>query len=93
MTLRLYAEHKGYPLDHTTVFLSHDKIYAQDCENCETKEGKLDSISRIIQLDGNLSDDEKAGLLAIADKCPVSRTLTSEVIIKTSLKDGEKEGS
>jgi putative redox protein len=83
MTLRLYAERKSLPLDHVTVRLSHSKIHAVDCETCETKEGMLDRIERAITLEGALDDDQRARLLEIADKCPVHRTLTSEIEIKT----------
>jgi uncharacterized OsmC-like protein/fermentation-respiration switch protein FrsA (DUF1100 family) len=83
MTLRLYAEHKKLPLEQVTVRLSHGKIYAADCESCETKEGKIDRIERTIVLDGELNDDQRARLIEIADKCPVHRTLTSEVEIRT----------
>ena len=83
MTLRLYAERKSLPLDRVTVRLSHSKIHAADCETCETKEGMLDRIERAITLDGGLDDDQRARLLEIADKCPVHRTLTSEIEIKT----------
>ena len=83
MTLRLYAEHKKLPLERVSVTLSHAKIYAQDCEECETKEGKIDRIDRAITLTGALSDDQRARLLEIADKCPVHRTLHSEVNIRT----------
>jgi putative redox protein len=84
MTLRLYAERKGLPLEQVTVRLSHGKIYAADCESCETKEGKIDRIDRVITLAGALDDGQRARLLEIADKCPVHRTLTSEVEIRTS---------
>jgi putative redox protein len=83
MTLRLYAERKALPLDRVTVRLSHSKIYAADCETCETKEGMLDRIERAITLEGELDDDQRARLLEIADKCPVHRTLTSEIEIRT----------
>jgi putative redox protein len=83
MTLRLYAERKSLPLDHVTVRLSQSKIHAVDCETCETKEGMLDRIERAITLEGALDDDQRARLLEIADKCPVHRTLTSEIEIKT----------
>src|SRR5262245_62128586 len=83
MTLRLYAERKSLPLDRVTVRLSHSKIHAADCETCETKEGMLDRIERTITLEGELDDDQRARLLEIADKCPVHRTLTSEIEIKT----------
>jgi putative redox protein len=83
MTLRLYAERKSLPLDRVTVRLSHSKIHAADCATCETKEGMLDRIERAITLEGALDDEQRARLLEIADKCPVHRTLTSEIEIKT----------
>jgi uncharacterized OsmC-like protein/alpha-beta hydrolase superfamily lysophospholipase len=83
MTLRLYADHKRLPLGRVSVELSHAKIYAQDCEECETKEGKIDRIERALTLEGDLNDEQRARLLEIADKCPVHRTLTSEVNIRT----------
>jgi uncharacterized OsmC-like protein/pimeloyl-ACP methyl ester carboxylesterase len=83
MTLRLYAERKALPLDRVTVRLSHSRIHAVDCENCETKEGMLDRIERAITLTGNLDADQRRRLLEIADKCPVHRTLTSEIDIRT----------
>ena len=83
MTLRLYAERKALPLDRVTVRLTHSRIHAADCENCETKEGMLDRIDRVITLSGNLDEDQRKRLLEIADKCPVHRTLTSEIDIRT----------
>jgi uncharacterized OsmC-like protein/alpha/beta superfamily hydrolase len=85
MTLRLYAEQKGLPLEGVSVTLTHAKIHASDCATCETKEGKLDRIERTVALDGPLDEAQRARLLAIADKCPVHRTLTSEVEIRTAL--------
>jgi putative redox protein len=84
MTLRLYAERKALPLDRVTVRLRHDRIHAADCETCETKEGMIDHIERAITLDGALDAAQRARLLEIADKCPVHRTLTSEVDIRTT---------
>jgi len=86
MTLRLYADRKEWPLDSVTVRLNHQKIDAADCETCETKEGRLDHIERQIGLDGALDDQQKARLLQIANRCPVHRTLKSEIVIKTELK-------
>jgi uncharacterized OsmC-like protein/alpha-beta hydrolase superfamily lysophospholipase len=83
MTLRLYAERKSLPLDRVTVRLSHSKVHAADCETCETKEGMLDRIERAITLEGELDDVQRGRLLEIADKCPVHRTLSSEIEIKT----------
>ncbi len=84
MTLRLYAERKALPLDRVTVRLRHGRIHAADCATCETKEGMIDRIERGIVLEGALDAHERARLLEIADKCPVHRTLTSEVDIRTS---------
>jgi putative redox protein len=86
MTLRAYADLKQLPLDKVTVRLKHDKIHAQDCAECETKDGKIDKIEREIELIGTLDDTQRAKLLEIANKCPVHRTLHSEVYIPTSLK-------
>ena len=83
MTLRLYAERKALPLERVTVALSHAKIHAEDCAACETKEGMIDRIERAITFAGELDDDQRKRLLEIADKCPVHRTLTSEVDIRT----------
>ncbi|WP_227010648.1 bifunctional alpha/beta hydrolase/OsmC family protein [Pelagibius marinus] len=83
MTLRLYAERKGLALDRTRVTLSHDKIHAEDCETCETRSGRIDRIQRNIEITGQLSPEERQRLLEIADKCPVHRTLESEILIET----------
>src|SRR4029077_3977278 len=85
MTLRSYADQKGIPLERVSVELKHDKIHAADCAECETREGKIDRIDRLITLDGALDPQQRAKLLEIADKCPVHRTLHSEVLIKTRL--------
>ena len=83
ITLRIYAEHKKLPLSRVSVRLSHNKIHAEDCENCETKEGMIDHIERAITLEGDLTAEQRKRLMEIADKCPVHRTLESEVEIKT----------
>jgi uncharacterized OsmC-like protein/alpha-beta hydrolase superfamily lysophospholipase len=83
MTLRLYAERKALPLERVTVELRHGRIHAADCEDCETKEGMIDRIERAITLRGPLDAEQRRRLLEIADKCPVHRTLTSEVKIRT----------
>ena len=84
MTVRLYAEHKKLPLEQVAVTLRHQKIHAADCETCETKEGKIDRIDRTIAFAGNLDAAQRRRLLEIADKCPVHRTLTSEIDIRTA---------
>ena len=83
MTLRLYAQMKKLPLERVVVTLRHRKIHAEDCAECETKTGKLDEIERQIELVGPLDDTQRQKLLEIADKCPVHRTLTSEIRIVT----------
>jgi putative redox protein len=83
ITLRIYAEHKKLPLSRVSVRLSHNKIHARDCENCETTEGMIDHIDRAITLEGDLTPEQRKRLMEIADKCPVHRTLESEVEIKT----------
>lgn len=85
MTLRMYADHKKWPLESVEVRLRHDKIHATDCEECETKTGKVDVIERVITLGGELDEAQRARLLEIADRCPVHRTLESEVKVSTRL--------
>ena len=83
MTLRLYADRKQLPLTRTQVRLRHRRIYAADCAECETKTGLLDRIERVFTLEGDLKAEQRAQLMEIADKCPVHRTLKSEVDIQT----------
>ena len=83
MTLRLYAERKALPLDRLTVRLHHSRIHAQDCTDCERKEGMLDRIDRAITFSGDLTEEQRKRLIEIADKCPVHRTLTSKIDIRT----------
>lgn len=85
MTLRSYARLKKWPLQKVRVQLTHDKIYARDCADCETKDGKVDKIDRVIALEGPLDDEQRKRLLEIADRCPVHKTLTSEIKIATTL--------
>ena len=85
MTLRMYARQKKWPLEKVTVRLSHAKIHAADCAECETKEGKIDRIERSLEVEGPLDQTQRQRLLEIADRCPVHRTLTSEIIIQTKL--------
>jgi uncharacterized OsmC-like protein/pimeloyl-ACP methyl ester carboxylesterase len=89
MTLRLYADRKGLPLDRVAVKLTHDKIHAADCETCETKEGMLDRIDKEIVVAGKLDDAERTRLLEIAEKCPVNRTLKSEIDIRGTIRGSE----
>jgi putative redox protein len=85
MTLRLYADRKRWPLERVSVRLRHSRIYARDCADCETKEGRVDRIERVLSLEGALDTAQRQRLLEIADMCPVHRTLTSEIKIETSV--------
>jgi putative redox protein len=83
MTIRMYARRKEWPLDHIAVSLRHEKVHAEDCEDCETRHGMVDVIEREIALAGDLDEEQRARLMEIADKCPVHRTLHSEVQVRT----------
>lgn len=83
MTIGLYARKRQWPLEKITVSLTHAKIHAKDCEECETKDGRIDRIEMEIHLDGQLSDEQRAKLMEIAGKCPIHQTLTHEINIKT----------
>ena len=85
ITLRMYADRKAWPLEEIVVRLRHEKIHASHCETCETAEGKVDRIEREIELIGELSGEQRARLLEIADRCPVHRTLHSEILVDTRL--------
>jgi len=84
MTLRMYADRKGWPLETTTVRLSHRKVHAEDCRDCESESGKVDRIHREVEVTGDLTDKQRDRLLEIADKCPVHRTLHGEVKVDTT---------
>ena len=83
MTVAMYARRKAWPLEEVTVHLRHSKIHATDCAECETREGMLDRIERDIHFAGLLTEEQRSKLLEIANKCPIHRTLTSEIDIKT----------
>ncbi len=85
MTLRMYVKRKNWPVGRITVKVAHDRIHAEDCGDCETKDTRLDRMTRTIRFEGDLDDDQRRKLLEIADKCPVHRTLTSEIRIVTAL--------
>lgn len=87
MTVRMYASRKQWPLEAVRVRLMHGKIHAEDCLDCETKQGLVDRIKGEISLGGNLTDEQRQRLLEIANNCPVHRTLTSEITIETRLLD------
>jgi uncharacterized OsmC-like protein/pimeloyl-ACP methyl ester carboxylesterase len=85
MTLRMYADRKDLPLEKVIVSLRHSRTHAQDCTDCETKEGRLDRIERVVHLVGDLDEEQKRRLHEIADRCPVHRTLHSEVVVDTTV--------
>jgi putative redox protein len=85
MTVAMYARRKQWPLARVTVHLRHSRVHAEDCAACETQDAKLTVIERDIQLDGPLGEDQRARLLAIANRCPVHLTLTSKIDVRTRL--------
>jgi putative redox protein len=85
MTIALFARRRGWPLRKVTVRLRHTRDHARDCADCEEKDVRIDRIERVIELEGGLTDEQRDRLLAIADKCPVHRTLTSEMRIESRL--------
>jgi uncharacterized OsmC-like protein len=87
MTLMMYARHKGIDLEAVTVRVRHDKIHAKDCEDCETAGGRIDEFVRELAIDGALTDEQRDRMVEIADRCPVHRTLHSEIKIRTVLAD------
>jgi uncharacterized OsmC-like protein/alpha-beta hydrolase superfamily lysophospholipase len=91
MTVRMYAGRKKWPLEKVTVTLRHSRIHAQDCADCETETGQVDRIERVIRFDGDLDDDQRQRLREIADKCPVHRTLHSEIIIDTTVSEAGQD--
>lgn len=87
ITMRMYADRKDWPLEEATIYLEHTKIHAEDCAHCDTKEGKLDRITREIEIRGSLDEAQRERLVEIANRCPVHRTLHSEIDVVTSLRD------
>lgn len=85
MTVRMYAERKKWPLETVTVTLRHNRVHAKDCADCETVVGQIDHIERVLWFDGDLTDEQRQRLSEIADKCPVHRTLHSEIVSHTTV--------
>jgi uncharacterized OsmC-like protein len=83
MTLRLYADRRKWPLERVRVALKHHKVHAQDCVDCETKPAKMDIVDRVLTLEGALSEEQRARLLEIAERCPVHQTLQSKIQVNT----------
>jgi uncharacterized OsmC-like protein len=89
MTVRLYAQRKGWPLEAVEVALHHERIHAEDCANCETQEGYLDKITKDLTFIGPLDAEQRLRLAEISERCPVHRTLQREVIIEQRLEPGD----
>ena len=85
MTLGMYADRKGWPLEGVTVRLRHSKIHARDCADCDTRVGKVDEIQMTVALEGPLVSEQRDRLMEIAGKCPVHRTLQGEIKIRTAV--------
>jgi putative redox protein len=85
MTARLYAERKHWPLEHVEVRLSHGRVHAEDCRNCESADARLDRVLREITLKGPLTEEQRQRLLEITEKCPVHRNLSQGLRIETRL--------
>ena len=83
MTIGLYARKRKWPVEKITVSLQHSKIHAKDCDDCETKDGRIDRINMEIHVDGSLTEEQRSKLMEVAGRCPVHQTLTSEINIKT----------
>jgi putative redox protein len=87
MTLMMYAKHKGIELEAVTVRVRHEKVHAKDCEDCETAAGRIDEFVRELVIEGEISEQQRQRMLEIADRCPVHRSLHSEVKIRTVIAD------
>lgn len=85
MTLNMYARRKELPVRSVEVTIRHDRIHARDCEDCETKTGRIDRLSREIRITGELTPDQSGRMLEIADLCPVHRTLEGEILVESKL--------
>lgn len=85
MTVRMYAEHKGWPLESVSVRLTYNRLHAKDCDDCEDKSGRVHRIESIVTFDGALSDEQRDRLLEIAERCPVHRTLVEQKQMITRL--------
>ncbi len=85
MTVRMYADRKGWPLESVRVRMKHGRIHAKDCEECETENGRIDKIELELELEGPLDEEQRRRLKEISEQCPVHRTLDSEVLIETNV--------
>ena len=89
MTVRMYAQRKGWPLESVEVALQHERIHAEDCANCDTSDGYLDKITKDLVFRGPLDAEQRLRLAEIAELCPVSRTLQHKIRIEQRLVPGD----
>lgn len=85
MTIRMYIRHKDWPVDHVYMELRHNKRHAEDCDNCEDPKSKIDVIEKEVIVEGDLTDKQVERILDISKKCPVHRTLMSDITIESSI--------
>ena len=83
MTMKMYADRKGIPLEGVHIVLEHSREHVEDCESCNNEDNRIDVIDRSIVLRGDLTDEQRQKLLEIAEKCPVHRTLENRIDIHT----------
>jgi uncharacterized OsmC-like protein len=89
MTVRMYAQRKGWPLESIEVALQHERVHAEDCANCDTRDAFLDHITKYISLEGALDAEQRQRLIEISERCPVQKTLQREVHIETRFTPGD----
>jgi len=85
MTLNMYARHKKLDVETVTCEVTHDRIHAKDCDDCENANRKVDRLSRVITIEGDLDEDQRLRMLEIADRCPVHRTLENDIQVESRL--------
>jgi putative redox protein len=89
ITVRMYAQRKGWPLESIEVALQHERIHAEDCADCETRDGFLDKITKNISLFGALDAEQRQRLMEVSERCPVQKTLQHEVRIESRFTPGD----
>jgi putative redox protein len=89
ITVRMYAQRKGWPLESIEVALQHERIHAEDCAQCDTNEGFLDRITKLITLRGPLDAEQRQRLMDVSERCPVQKTLQHEVHIESRFIPGD----
>jgi len=85
MTIRMYVRQKEWPMENVYMELRHNKRHAKDCDNCEDPGSKIDVIEKEIIVEGELTDKQIDRILDISEKCPVQRTLTSDITVESSI--------